>query len=132
MKMQFFSIPVLDSASASDALNAFLTTHRVVQVERQFVVDGANSLWSVCVSYIDSESRPANATALKWQRFWSALTLISPSCRRRFSAVRFPSVSRSDFTFAIPNPASFMPLFFGSACCIMPLWPTSGRCWTGR
>ncbi len=52
MKMQFFSIPVLDPESASHALNAFLADHRVVQVERQFVANGANSLWSVCVSYV--------------------------------------------------------------------------------
>ncbi|ETW98181.1 MAG: hypothetical protein ETSY1_19830 [Candidatus Entotheonella factor] len=58
MKMQFFSIPVLDPASAGDALNVFLAAHQVVQVDRQFVADGANSLWSVCVSYIDGEGRP--------------------------------------------------------------------------
>ncbi len=58
MKMQFFSIPVLDPESASHALNGFLAAHHVVQVDRQFVADGANSLWSVCVSYLDGEGRP--------------------------------------------------------------------------
>lgn len=50
MKMQFFSISVMDPESASQALNAFLSAHRVVQVDRQFVADGANSLWSFCAS----------------------------------------------------------------------------------
>ena len=35
-----------------------MDTHRVITVERQFVADGANSLWSVCVSYVDGEERP--------------------------------------------------------------------------
>ncbi|WP_089945525.1 HRDC domain-containing protein [Candidatus Entotheonella palauensis] len=58
MKMQFFSIPVLDPESAGHALNVFLASHHVVQVDRQFVADGAGSMWSVCVSYIDGEGRP--------------------------------------------------------------------------
>ena len=58
MKMQFFMIPIRDSKPASDELNAFLATHRIVHTERQFVADGANSLWSICVSYVEGEGRP--------------------------------------------------------------------------
>jgi superfamily II DNA helicase RecQ len=58
MHLKFFTIPVSDPQAATDELNAFLGTHRVITVERQFVADGANSLWSVCVSYVDAESRP--------------------------------------------------------------------------
>jgi superfamily II DNA helicase RecQ len=59
MKLQFFTIPVSDPTAAMDELNAFLAVHRVVTVERQFVADGANSLWSVCVSYVEGEGRPS-------------------------------------------------------------------------
>jgi|GEM_PF-122461 len=59
MKMQFFTIAIADAQAATDALNAFLVAHRVVHVERHFVADGANSAWSVCVSYTEGESRPA-------------------------------------------------------------------------
>jgi len=58
MKLQFFTIPVHDPQTATEDMNAFLAAHRVVTVERQFVADGANSLWSVCVSYLDGEGRP--------------------------------------------------------------------------
>lgn len=57
MKMQFFTIPIRDPQSAADELNRFLASHRVVHTERQFVADGANSLWSICVSYLDGEER---------------------------------------------------------------------------
>jgi superfamily II DNA helicase RecQ len=59
MHMRFFTIPIRDPQGAADELNAFLTAHRIVHTERQFVADGANSLWSICVSYIDSgDGRP--------------------------------------------------------------------------
>ena len=32
----------------------------MVHTERQFVADGANSLWSICVSYVEGEGRPAS------------------------------------------------------------------------
>jgi superfamily II DNA helicase RecQ len=59
MKMQFFAIPIADSQAAADALNIFLTAHRVLHVERHFVAEGANSAWSICVSYVQGENRSA-------------------------------------------------------------------------
>jgi hypothetical protein len=59
MKMQFFTIPPFDPQTATDALNIFLAAHHVVHVERHFVAEGANSAWSICVSYMEGEERPA-------------------------------------------------------------------------
>jgi superfamily II DNA helicase RecQ len=59
MKMQFFTIPIRDPEPTTDDMNAFLASHRVVHTERQFVADGANSVWSICVSYVEGEGRPA-------------------------------------------------------------------------
>ena len=59
MPFKFFTIPVMDPHAAEASLNAFVGTHRVITVERQFVADGGNSLWSVCVSYVDGEERPS-------------------------------------------------------------------------
>ena len=50
MKLRFFTIPVHDPQAVTDEMNAFLAGHRVVTVERQFVANGTNNLWSVCVS----------------------------------------------------------------------------------
>jgi len=49
MQLQFFQMPV--HASQAEDLNRFLATHRVTSIERQFVSDGANSFWSICVTY---------------------------------------------------------------------------------
>lgn len=58
MKMQFFTIPVADPEEATAALNTFLAAHRVAHVERHFIPEGANSAWSICVSYMEGEGRP--------------------------------------------------------------------------
>jgi len=58
MKLQFFTIPVRDPEAVTTELNAFLASHRIAQIDRQFVADGGNSAWSVCVTYLDSGGRP--------------------------------------------------------------------------
>jgi superfamily II DNA helicase RecQ len=50
MQLQFFRIPI-HAANAADELNRFLSTHRVSSIDRQFVADGPNSVWSICVTY---------------------------------------------------------------------------------
>jgi len=59
MQLRFFSIPVLGGDEATEELNRFLAGHRILAVDRQLVQDGANSLWTVCVSYEQpGDSRP--------------------------------------------------------------------------
>lgn len=50
MSLHFFAIPALDPQLAQDDLNRFCAGQRVVAVERQFVADGANSYWALCVT----------------------------------------------------------------------------------
>ena len=61
MKFQFFTIPVRGDPEAVHELNAFLSRHRIREVERRFVEAGINSLWSICVSYVDAEQRAGSA-----------------------------------------------------------------------
>jgi len=48
--MFFFAIPALNPQVAQDEFNRFCATQRVVTVDRQFVADGRNSYWSLCVT----------------------------------------------------------------------------------
>ncbi|MCP5067046.1 MAG: hypothetical protein GY946_10815 [bacterium] len=61
MRIQLFSIPVHFDPSAVDLLNEFLGCHRVLSIDREFVADGANSLWAICVTYqaISSATPPS-------------------------------------------------------------------------
>lgn len=51
MRFHFTAVPVHGGGDAERELNVFLGAHRVVRVERQLVVDGAASVWAICVAY---------------------------------------------------------------------------------
>lgn len=53
MKYKFFYIPVIDSGVSAQELNSFCAGHRVLSIEKEFVSDGQNSFWSVCISYME-------------------------------------------------------------------------------
>lgn len=55
MKYNFFTIPAKHSEASQDALNVFCSQHRVAFVEKQFIADGDNSFWSICVSWEEGE-----------------------------------------------------------------------------
>lgn len=52
VQLRVFTIPIANPAATEDRLNAFLRGHRVVNVTKQFVANGENSLWSVLVEYL--------------------------------------------------------------------------------
>ena len=49
MEIRVFTIPIHDRQSV-DELNGFLASHRVVSINREFIPDGQNSAWSICVT----------------------------------------------------------------------------------
>lgn len=51
--LHFFAIPALAPAQAQAELNHFLLTHRVVNLEKQWVTDGAASFWGLCLTVED-------------------------------------------------------------------------------
>jgi hypothetical protein len=62
MKLRFFTVPMQDASDAAEELNGFLSSHRILSVERYFVADGANSTWAICVSYLTTAGRPVPET----------------------------------------------------------------------
>lgn len=65
MTMHFFAIPALTPQLAQDEFNRFCQAHRVVGIERQFVGDGANAYWALCVTVAAADT--ALPDALKAQ-----------------------------------------------------------------
>lgn len=57
MRFRFFTIPAFDPDAAQDALNAFCAQHRIVASDRHFVDRGVNSLWAVCVTWVEGAGR---------------------------------------------------------------------------
>ncbi len=53
MQFRVFTIPAIGATETeAEELNAFLRTHKVLNVERQLVSDGQLSCWTFCVSYV--------------------------------------------------------------------------------
>lgn len=63
MQLRAFMIPLHDAGAATEEVNAFLRTNRILSVDRHFVQDGANSIWAICVSYLEDVQRPQAANS---------------------------------------------------------------------
>ncbi|MEM9601407.1 MAG: HRDC domain-containing protein [Pseudomonadota bacterium] len=89
--MVFFRVPAMASGSHADELNAFLASHPLATVDRQWVEDGVNSFWAVCCT-VPGEvkaaadavqpSRTAPRNAIDYQQ------VLSPGHFSRFAGLR--------------------------------------------
>jgi superfamily II DNA helicase RecQ len=61
VKLRFFAIPVLGPDDAAATLNQFLAAHRILEVRREFVTDGLNSHWAICVAFDDAQTHAGRA-----------------------------------------------------------------------
>jgi len=53
MQLQFFYIPVQDPQLASEEMNKFLRSHKIIDIEKHFVAAESNSFWTFCIRYIE-------------------------------------------------------------------------------
>ncbi|MBN1654602.1 MAG: HRDC domain-containing protein [Deltaproteobacteria bacterium] len=53
MKIAVFNIPVYDAEPAQNEVNKFLASHRVTSIDKEFVNNGVESFWTVCLEYLD-------------------------------------------------------------------------------
>lgn len=51
MQYRFFKIPVNFSEPSEKALNAFVSQHQVSNIVREFVSNGDDSFWAVCIAW---------------------------------------------------------------------------------
>ena len=56
MQLKLFLLPVKNLSAAEAEMNAFLRSHRVLAVKKEFVSDGESSFWTFCVEYLESAS----------------------------------------------------------------------------
>lgn len=62
MQVKLFTIPMHDDGGAEEEINSFLRAHRVLTIDRHFVQDGVNSVWAICISYLDANQRRHTAS----------------------------------------------------------------------
>lgn len=59
MQLKTFVLPIKNVNPAEAEMNAFLRSHRVLAVKKEFVADGENSFWTFCVKDLESAA-PGN------------------------------------------------------------------------
>ncbi len=52
MSYRVFTLPMHNSGAAETELNGILASHRVLSVDRRFVLAGKCSFWSFCVDFV--------------------------------------------------------------------------------
>ncbi|WP_040015911.1 HRDC domain-containing protein [Desulfobacter postgatei] len=62
MKYKFFNVPIFGSEAAEDELNRFLSSHRVVSVEKKFTKEGLRGCWCFCIHYLESRPNSTEGT----------------------------------------------------------------------
>lgn len=65
MRVDVFTIPVLSQAEATEEVNRHLAATRVLSVDRQFVADGPNSFWTLCIVSDDVSKRTGKTSSRK-------------------------------------------------------------------
>jgi len=65
MQLKPFVLPIKDFAASEMEMNAFLRSHRVLTVNREFVADGENSFWCFNIEYLDGPKGAVNRSGGK-------------------------------------------------------------------
>lgn len=63
MQMAFFAVPARGDNGLQESLNAFLRSHRVLTVHREFVEQGTNSFWALSVEYLEGASASTSGSS---------------------------------------------------------------------
>jgi len=59
MQFRIFTIPVVDDGSATEEMNSFLRSHKVLETEQQLISTKNGSQWHFCVKYL-ANAQPDN------------------------------------------------------------------------
>lgn len=64
MQIKIFTIPIGDAGAAQEELNRFLRSHKILEIESQFVSHPHAVYWCFCVRYVEP-SKPASPAKAK-------------------------------------------------------------------
>lgn len=62
MNIKIFVVNIANPQEQERELNAFLSQHRVLRIEKEFVAEGVNSLWTFCVEYMHAPYKSDQST----------------------------------------------------------------------
>ena len=89
-------VPVHSAEEAATVLNQFLAGHRILAIDRQFIANGANSAWAVCVSFDDSSADATPRSSIGKRGKVDFKDMLSPPEFAVFSRLRALRKERAD------------------------------------
>jgi superfamily II DNA helicase RecQ len=88
MQLKLFMLPVKNFTAAEGEMNAFLRSHRVLTVKKEFVGDGDNSFWTFCVEYLESAPGATGGNSLSGRPKVDYKEVLKPEEFEVFSRLR--------------------------------------------
>lgn len=70
MQFKIFTVPVSDDGTATNEMNRFLSSHKVLEVEQQLVSTKTGSQWHFCVKYLANaapDDKPQNTPKVDYK-----------------------------------------------------------------
>ena len=87
MKYRIFTVPVHAEGGEAE-LNAFISGHRVINVQREFVSNRENSFWSFCVEYCETVKNGSGSSHVSRTQRVDYKEVLSPVQFAVFSRMR--------------------------------------------
>jgi len=88
MQFQFFVVPISDSHEPTEELNRFLRSRKVLDTRIEWVGEGVNSLWCVCVRYLDQAQPNLGGGKEMFRGRIDYKSILTPEVFERFSLLR--------------------------------------------
>ncbi len=84
MQIKVFSIPTYSNNKQTEELNKFLSSHNIIDVDKQLVTGGDNAYWTFCVRYLSG----VNASNQKGTERIDYREVLDEATFKIFSALR--------------------------------------------
>jgi len=131
VKIKIFSLPAMGDEVVEDAFNLFIAQHRVVQVDRHLIQNGADSYWSICVGYQNNKPPARSKSSRINYREILSFYAAAAGSTTPVTAARLTVTGKSRLTatttlaFALPSSiCRWMPAGRPAHCPVHYLWQT--------
>lgn len=87
MYIQIFTIPAIGGELALKEMNAFLGSHRILEIQQEFSTTGGGANWNFCIRYILGQQEMYKSGGYKKEKV-DYMKVLSPDIFKVFSQLR--------------------------------------------
>lgn len=87
MQIRIFHIPVAATEEMTEELNAFLRSHKIVDIRKELATIDGNSCWTFCVTFME-QNNGTSADTSKLKGKIDYMKVLDPTTFEKFSSFR--------------------------------------------